>query len=131
MMGDAVFSMANAQTLGQRPFQTRLQSFTGTAVQGVCPRLGSLTSRSVLQQDLFETCRALVQTGNDLNGVGGTTFSLGLSNEELNAALQQVAVEEVLFLEPAPQRPSKDSSKILVAVSRPFGQGLVGFPCLA
>ena len=31
MMGDAVFSMANAQTLGQRPGQSALQSATAKA----------------------------------------------------------------------------------------------------
>ena len=97
MMGDAIFSTANAQTLGQRSGQTDLQSFTGTAVQGVCPQLGGLgASRTALQTDLFEQCRSFVQTGNDLNGSGGTAFSLGLSNKELNAALQQMASEELL-----------------------------------
>jgi outer membrane lipase/esterase len=97
LMGDAIFSLSYAQTLGQRPGQTILQSNTGTAVQGVCPQLGGLgPSRTPLQTDLFNQCRALVQTGNELNGSGPTVDSLGLSNEELNAALQQVAVEEVL-----------------------------------
>jgi len=127
MMGDAVFSMANAQTLGQRPGQTALQSFTGTAVQGVCPRLGRLTSRSALQQDLFETCRALVQTGNDLNGVGGTTFSLGLSNEELNAALQQVAVEEVLVLRTSATKTFKGQLKNLRGRLAALRAGASGF----
>ena len=99
MMGESIFALGHAQTLGQRPGQTTLQSATGTGVQGVCPQLGALgVARTTLQEDLFVSCRALVQTGNALNGVTGpgAANSLGLSNEELNAAIQQMASEELL-----------------------------------
>ncbi len=97
MLGESMFVLGHAQTLGQRPGQSSLQSNTGTGVQGVCPQLGALGgARTTLQDDLFVNCRALVQTGNELNGSGATAFSLGLTNEELNGAIQQVAGEEVV-----------------------------------
>ena len=97
MLGESMFVLGHAQTLGQRPGQSSLQSNTGTGVQGVCPQLGALGgARTTLQDDLFTNCRALVQTGNELNGTGATGFSLGLTNEELNGAIQQVAGEEVV-----------------------------------
>ncbi len=96
ILGESFFALGHAQSLGQRPGQTALQSSTGTAVADVCPQLGMLNNPTALQTDLFEQCRALVQTGNELNGTGPTGASLGLSNEELNSALQQIAVEEVL-----------------------------------
>ncbi len=72
-----------------------LQQSSGDAVQTACGKMipinESLTGNSRL---LFERCRELVQTGNDITGTGGTDFSLGLSEEELQDALQRVGPEE-------------------------------------
>lgn len=84
-------SWAQSLPLGQVPGATELQSNTGTSVQRTCMGLSGLgDERTMLQQDLFERCRELVQTAP------GTPdeFNLGLQPAELNAALQQVATEE-------------------------------------
>ncbi len=103
MLGESMFAPGHAQTtLGQRTGQSALQSATGNAIfsptsTGVCPGLVGLgTGVSAAEADLRTQCGALVHTGNALNGTGVTTLSLGLGNEELNAALQQMASEELL-----------------------------------
>jgi len=83
--------------LGSRSGQTELQSVTGTAVQTVCGGLTTTmatTPLTTLQNDLFSRCGELVQTANDLDGTGATGNSLGLSEAELAAGIQQVAIEE-------------------------------------
>jgi outer membrane autotransporter protein len=72
-----------------------LQQASGDTVQTACGKMipinDQLTGNS---RKLFERCRELVQTGNDITGVGGNDFSLGLSQSELQDALQRVAPEE-------------------------------------
>jgi outer membrane autotransporter protein len=100
MMGDAIFSISYAQNtnLGNRAGQTRLQSVTGTGVQIVCGGFatGNPAPSNSKQQDLFERCREMVQTANDIDDVGNDTNSLGLDDKQLAAALQQLATEEVV-----------------------------------
>ena len=100
IFGESMFALGHAQTLGQRTGQSALQSATGNAIftapgVGVCPQLGGIT-RNAAQDDLFAQCGALVQTSNTLNGATGLPLDLGLTNEELNDALQQMASEELL-----------------------------------
>jgi len=90
---------ANA-ALSNRPGQSQLQSNTGTSINVLCPQMGAAGGAAGTlppdQQALFEACRRLVQTANDNDGTGASSFSLGLTDSELNAALQQVAGEEGL-----------------------------------
>jgi len=86
--------------LSSRPGQSQLQSNTGGSINVLCPQMaaagGSAGTLPPDQQALFEACRRLVQTANDIDGSGSSGFSLGLNDGELNAALQQVAGEEGL-----------------------------------
>lgn len=79
--------------------QTRLQEETGDAVQITCggfvadiPNGGPTPDESAL----FFTCRSMVATALDLEGSDDdrVQFSLGLSEDELAASLQQIATEE-------------------------------------
>jgi outer membrane autotransporter protein len=73
--------------------QTQLQQDTGDAVQRTC---GGFVAAGTPPGTvpLFDTCRAMVQTANELTGSGATGDSLGLSEDELAASLQQIATEE-------------------------------------
>ena len=88
---------ASAQTtaLGSTG-NTELQSATGDAVQTICGRLagargglGGAALSDPNQEDLFRRCNELVQTAVN------AARDLGLSDEELGDALQQVATEEI------------------------------------
>lgn len=74
--------------------KTKLQQDTGDAVQKTCAGFiaaGTLPGAV----PLFDTCRAMVHTANDiLDNEGPTGDSLGLSADELAFALQQIATEE-------------------------------------
>jgi len=73
--------------------QTQLQQDTGDAVQKTCAGfVQSGTQPGTVP--LFDTCRAMVHTGNDLSGSGPSRDSLGLNADELAASLQQIATEE-------------------------------------
>ncbi len=74
--------------------RTRLQQDTGDAVQRTCAGfVASDTQPGTVP--LFDTCRAMVQTGNEVNNTGGPTRdSLGLTGGQLSASLQQIATEE-------------------------------------
>jgi outer membrane autotransporter protein len=95
----ALWAQASAQaaTLGELSGQTDLQSRVGNAVAATCgPLAAAGTSRAgpSAVEDLFARCQDLVHTGNVLAGTGATSFSLGLSQSQLNDALLQVAHEE-------------------------------------
>jgi len=83
-------------SLAATPGLTSLQSATGAGIQTVCglltPVAGSLQGA---QKDLFNQCRAMVQTGNQIQGNGEEGQSLGLGSTGLGSALQNVATEEM------------------------------------
>ena len=100
LVGAASPTYINAAQLANTPGLTSLQSATGAAVQTVCGGLASAgnTITSTPQnpeQDLFNQCNAMVQTGNEIQGSGPIGNSLGLNNAELGGALQNVATEEM------------------------------------
>lgn len=74
-----------------------LQRRTAASVQSAC---GSLADAGVSRDgkgatsSLFSTCQDLVQTSNELQGFGGTEFSLALSADELALALLGVVHDE-------------------------------------
>lgn len=85
--------------LGDRSSQTELQSNTGLGVTAVCVQFVTeeVPVDTPQRVDLFDRCTEMVQTANELDGLTGPDIenSLGLTEEELNAALQQLAVEEL------------------------------------
>lgn len=81
--------------LNNVPGMTEPQSAAAAAIQTVCPVLvANQSSLTPVQLDLQQTCTAMVQTSNQQQGSGGTTFSLGITEAELRLALQGVAGEE-------------------------------------
>lgn len=64
------------------------------AIQDICPRLGGETSLDENATQLFWACSAMVHTSNDIQGVGPSDFSLGVTSSELRNLLAQVAHEE-------------------------------------
>ncbi len=95
-------------TLGQTAGLTLLQQRTGDAVQTVCggflnadpdDRFDESRGDITQQQVLFDKCGEMVHTANVLAGaeVGtpGTQKALGISADELGAALQNVTAEEI------------------------------------
>lgn len=79
--------------------RTQLQQDTGDAVQKTCG--GFIAAGAVPGEiPLFDTCRAMVHNGNEVNETEGPTAdSLGLTSEQLADALQQVATEEFAVTE--------------------------------
>ncbi len=77
--------------------QTALQQQTGDAVNIVCPQLGALPSRSAAQQDLFDRCGNMVGNAFQIEGINRAPLakSLGLTPDQLAAAVQTVANEEL------------------------------------
>ena len=73
--------------------QTQLQQDTGDAVQITC---GGFVAAGTPPGTvpLFDTCRAMVHTANELSGSGAIGDSLGLTADQLAASLQQIANEE-------------------------------------
>ena len=88
------FSLAySAQTNLGSYGQTQLQQDTGDAVQFTCGGFVQAETPAGTTP-LFDTCRAMVHTGNNLSGTGANKDSLGLNEDELAASLQQIATEE-------------------------------------
>lgn len=99
VLGMALGALASAQaaTLGELPGQTALQSRIGNGVAATCGPLaaaGTNRNGSSAVEDLFARCQDMVHSGNALAGSGATTFSLGLSQSQLNDALLQIGHEE-------------------------------------
>lgn len=85
----------NAQSQQAFGFST-LQSDTSSSVHATCNGLAGLSSRTTLQEDLFQTCRSMVQNENQLTNNGSTEFSRNLTSAELGSGYQNVATEEML-----------------------------------
>jgi outer membrane autotransporter protein len=82
---------------GSLPGQNELESTVGDFVLGTCVQLflaGTNIAGPSATSDLFIRCTELVHSANQLTGLGATTFSLGLTQAQLNGALVAVAHEE-------------------------------------
>ena len=91
--GAAVEPINNLGSIGATDLQIR----TGNAVQAVCGQFIANGAEGDLEADLFDKCGEMVHTANALNDTGGPTAKdLGLTAEELQAALQNVAGEETV-----------------------------------
>jgi outer membrane autotransporter protein len=73
------------------------QQRSGDAVQIVCGQFasGSITPANSAQQDLFDRCRSMVHTANDISGTGPSADSLGLGQVDLGNTVMTVATEEL------------------------------------
>ncbi len=97
--GSALAQAQDSGTSARTPLgglgDNNLQQSSGDAVQTACGKMIPINESLVGdQRALFERCRELVQTGNDITGNGPDAFSLGLSEQELQDALQRVGPEE-------------------------------------
>jgi outer membrane autotransporter protein len=73
--------------------KTQLQQNTGDLVKNTCVGFIGIGTPSGTVP-LFDTCAVVVQTANELSGEGPTANSLGLDEQQLADALQQIANEE-------------------------------------
>jgi outer membrane autotransporter protein len=97
-LGLCLGTAVSAQSLPFVPGYTPVQQPTADAVQKVCasfaanaPEFGAPNDNGTPQQRLWSSCRKMVQTANQLVGVGNTANSLNLSNDELRTGVQAVA----------------------------------------
>jgi len=106
VISTAGLGVAHAEFIPTRPLGqaggSDLQQRTGDAVQAVCGQfiqngVDDAAPNAALQADLFDKCGEMVNTANALNGAEmGTAKNLGISAEQLQGALQNVAGEEAL-----------------------------------
>jgi len=92
----AAAAPASAGELRNQPGLTPFQQSMAATIDSVCPRLvAAAATLNAVQTDLRLRCTEMRQTANALQGSGATTFSLGLSNEQLADALGSLSPEEV------------------------------------
>jgi uncharacterized protein with beta-barrel porin domain len=88
-------SIAVAGELQNQAGLTPFQQSMAVAIDVVCPKLvANASSLNATQTDLRLRCTEMKQTANALQGSGPTSFSLGLTNEQLNNALGSLSPEE-------------------------------------
>lgn len=77
------------------PGLTETQRATAAGIQSVCERLAPINAQLTGgAADLFQRCREMVQNSNELQGIGPTGFSLGLSTAGLAGAVSAIAPDE-------------------------------------
>ena len=84
--------------LGDMEFGNEVKNNMAAAIDVVCPQLVGLNADGKLDETgqlLLTRCGEMVQSANEIEGSGGTDISLGLSQEELGAAMGELAAEEV------------------------------------
>lgn len=84
-----------AGNLANLPGLNEIQRPAAVAIQGVCASFNAAPPLPSEQRKLFNSCRAMVQTANQLATGAVGPFSLGLNNAQLRDAVQGVAPEEV------------------------------------
>lgn len=77
------------------PGATQLQSASGFSVQTACVGMSTMENLSPASQSLLARCGELVQSAP---GAAKDDNTLGLTDQQLNGALQQVASEEAIAL---------------------------------
>jgi len=86
---------ASAGELRNQPGLTPFQQSMAGAIDVVCPKLvASAATLNATQTDLRLRCTEMRQNANALQGNGATTFSLGLSSDQLADALGRLSPEE-------------------------------------
>lgn len=81
--------------LANLPGLNEIQKPAAVAIQGVCASFNAAPPLPSEQRKLWNSCRAMVQTANQLATGNVGAFSLGLNNAQLRDAVQGVAPEEV------------------------------------
>jgi len=120
--------VGHAANLGELPGQTQLQSSTGDGIAEVCAGFDKGNNvQNPVQQNLFETCRSMVQNGNEVAGSGPTAFSLNLPEGELNGAIQNVATEEIAMTNQVTTRTSNGQVANIVGRISELTAGAGGF----
>src|SRR3990172_8633014 len=78
------------------PGLTPAQRSMAAAIDVVCPKLlaAGFATQDSATGDLTRRCREMRQTANALQGVGVTTFSLGLTNDQLANTLGLLTPEQ-------------------------------------
>ncbi len=74
---------------------TSLHEEVANSIAAICPNLGGFGQSPGAQRDLFLRCNEMINTAVELNGNPAPPRSLGISEDELLAALQQVWGEEL------------------------------------
>jgi uncharacterized protein with beta-barrel porin domain len=106
--------------------QTQLQQDTGDAVQLTCGGFVAAGTQPGTVP-LFDTCRAMVHTANELTGTGATADSLGLTEDELAASLQEIATEEFGTTQSMATEISSDQTGNVIARLVEIRRGARGF----
>ena len=87
---------AHAAELRNQPGLSPFQQSMAGAIDEACPKLvATAATLNATQTDLRLRCTEMKQNANALQGDSGTTFSLGLTNEQLADALGRLSPEEV------------------------------------
>jgi len=73
---------------------SEVQLSLAKSIHDICPKLADKTDKTTNETNLFFACRAMIQTSNDIQGEGTSTYSLGLSENDLIEALDTIAHEE-------------------------------------
>lgn len=66
------------------------------AVHTICPQLLADTTRTAQEENLFITCNRMIHTSNELQGTGAADNSLGLSENQLVTAMDELTHEETV-----------------------------------
>ncbi len=93
-------SVSAANTVLGNAGQTELQQTTGDAISAVCKGLAPTfapvkPAGNDSGQDLFNQCNAMIQTAIVNDGGVGNANQLGINEDQLASALQNVATEEM------------------------------------
>ena len=80
--------------LSALPGLTPPQRALAVAIDALCPKLGTLSSRTFAQQDLLDRCSEMLATAAQLQGLGASSTSLGLSNAALADVLGKVSQDQ-------------------------------------
>lgn len=106
---------------------TQLQQDTGDAVTATCRGFIS-AGTAAGTVPLFDTCRAMVHSGNAVSNSGGPTKdSLGLGAGDLAASLQQIATEELANTETIGTEISNNRLNSLLTRLSEVRKGVAGF----
>lgn len=103
------------------------QASAAAGTQLVYNTLSSRGSLTPGEQSLFELTRELVETSNEQQGSGPTQFSLGLTVEGLQKALQWVAAEELTTPGTMASKTSSGQLASLAARFTAIRHGVTGF----
>lgn len=71
------------------------RNLAGT-VHTICPQLAANTTRTAQEENLFIACNRMIHTSNELQGAGPIDNSLGLTENQLVTAMDELTHEETV-----------------------------------